>query len=205
MNRTTISADIVSSTNLKKTQESKLEEKLNELLVILQFIAHFLADFCLQSQKWCDRKESKVISAVHLYHCLRVFILSYPFSFKFVFWRVALIISVSHLLIDSSKNYCLSRNYLKEYLFFIDQMLHIVIICCVCCRYLQNSNSTLNTENNIDKYAYILLALIIRGKSANVFIKKYIESNKIEIKKNRKNENIVTKEEEEELLFQIIN
>jgi hypothetical protein len=169
------------------------------LLIILQFIAHFVADFYFQSQKWCDRKESKIISKIHLYHCLIVFALSYLFSFDLAFWRAACIISVSHLLIDTGKSYCLSRNYLKKYLFFIDQFLHLCIIVCVCYFYLENPMQCI--ENNIDRYAYILLALIICGKPANVFIKKFLESNKIEIKKNRGgNENIVIREEEEGLL-----
>jgi hypothetical protein len=190
---------------LSKAQSNILKKQLSKvmefrLLIILQFIAHFLADFYFQSQKWCDRKESKVISKIHCYHCLIVFALSYLLSFDFAFWWVALIISVSHLLIDTGKSYCLSRNYLKKHLFFIDQILHIIVIFCMCYLYMQNS--TLNTENNIDKYAYILLMLIICGKPSNVFIKKFLESNKIEIKKNtRKNENILIIREEEEGLL----
>jgi hypothetical protein len=170
-----------------------------KLLIILQLVAHVLADFYFQSQKWCNKKESKIISGIQWYHALIVFALSYMLSFNIAFWWAALGIAVSHLLIDILKSYLISINYRKKYLFFMDQFLHVSVILCI--SYLYGITSILNIYNHINEYAYILLALLICGKPANVFIKKFLESNRIEIKKNTgKNGNIVIREEEEGLL-----
>lgn len=96
-------------------------------LIILQFIAHLLADFTLQPQRWCNKKEKKIFTSYHIYHILIVFSTSYILSFDVGFWKAALLLTFLHFLIDVLKSWIILRARIK-YIFFIDQLLHLITI-----------------------------------------------------------------------------
>lgn len=97
------------------------------LWLIKLILSHLITDFILQPIKWINKRKEKHFAAVHLYmHGTLTAILAWIFI-GWQYWGVAIIILVSHILIDGWKS------YQKENLFYFitDQVLHFtVIICC---------------------------------------------------------------------------
>jgi hypothetical protein len=143
-------------------------------LFILQGAAHLLADFTFQPQKWCDKKEGKMLSKEHFYHVLPVFVFSWLLSLQVSFWWAALLIAASHLLIDVLKSCLYKRNIGRKYLFFADQTVHIIAIGVVVYLFSQKTNIAFPIEITTN-VAFGLFALIFCTKPANIFIKKFME------------------------------
>ncbi|GHV23328.1 hypothetical protein FACS189428_6680 [Clostridia bacterium] len=155
-------------------------------LLILQFTAHLLADFNFQSQEWCDEKNNAVISKAHLYHILIVFVCSWALSLMVSFWWAALLISLSHFVIDIVKSYLFKKEIRKNYLFFMDQALHIVIITGIVYLFSNTQSGYFPFSVSIN-VAFIFFALIACTKPSNIFIKKYMEASGIISKKKENN------------------
>jgi len=97
-------------------------------LLILQLLAHLVSDFYLQTEKSCKSKADNAFKSRHLYiHALITFALSWLFSLSVGFWWAALLIAALHLIIDGLKSVC--KNLKGA--FFIDQLLHLVVIVAV--------------------------------------------------------------------------
>ena len=97
-------------------------------LIILQLLAHLVSDFYLQTEKSCSSKADNAYKSVHLYiHASITFACTWLFSMHLGFWWAALLIAVLHLLIDGLKS------VFKEVkgAFFIDQLLHCIVIAAV--------------------------------------------------------------------------
>src|SRR5690606_34449068 len=98
-----------------------------ELLLRL-LIAHLIGDFILQSDKWVKEKETKKLASGKLYlHVLIHGLLSLILMWDLSLWYIAVIISISHLIIDAG-NIIIQKEKNKRLLFFIDQFLHLVVI-----------------------------------------------------------------------------
>jgi hypothetical protein len=147
-------------------------------LLILQLTAHLLADFILQPQRWCNLKEKKGISKIHFYHAGIVFICSWILSFSFSFWWAALLIALSHFIIDQMKSCLFQRKFWKNKLFFIDQAFHLAVIIGIVYLYLTNQQADFHPLFSI-KIIFIAFALIACTKPANIFIRKFMEANSI--------------------------
>ena len=145
-------------------------------LLFAQFAAHLLADFNFQSQKWCDTKDGKVISIVHFFHFLIVFVCSWIFSLSWTFGWAALAIAAFHFVFDVVKSYLLKKGINKNLLFFIDQILHFGSIFLVV--YLFSKDRIVDFPFET-KPMYFLFALLACAKPSNIFIKKYMEGNRI--------------------------
>ncbi|MDR2085714.1 MAG: DUF3307 domain-containing protein [Dysgonamonadaceae bacterium] len=160
-------------------------------LLILQFTAHTLADFNFQPQTWCDVKNSKKISKVYFYHIAVVFVCSWVLSFSVSFWWAALLIAAFHFLLDVTKSYLFRKGIAENYLFFIDQILHLLIITGVV--YLFSKKALIQYPPFISiNPVFILFAVIASSKPSNIFIKKYMEANNIVIaKKEKDNEQLL--------------
>lgn len=92
--------------------------------LIRLLIAHIVADFVLQTTKMVENK--KWFSIQMGLHILIVFLLTWIFSSSY---KIAIIIAISHWLIDSTKLTIQNKNYLSKFLLFVlDQILHILII-----------------------------------------------------------------------------
>ncbi|MDR0798719.1 MAG: DUF3307 domain-containing protein [Dysgonamonadaceae bacterium] len=165
-----------------------------ESLLILQIIAHFLADFTFQPQRWCDRKEMKLISKQHFYHAAVVFVSSWLLALNFGFWLPALIIAVTHFGLDVLKSFLAKKNFLTKYWFFIDQALHLAIIVLIV-NLFYDDNSRYAIFDWTFHYAtnklILILALILCTSPANVFIKKIMAAYAIFHIKDRKNVSLV--------------
>lgn len=138
-------------------------------LLILQFIAHLLSDFTLQPQRWCNKKEKTIVSRYHFYHILIVFATSYILSFDSGFWMAAILLTVIHFFIDVFKSWIILRVGIK-YIFFIDQLLHLLTIAGVVFLY----NSVFGIDFLFDfktKTLAVIAGFLLCAKPANIIIK----------------------------------
>lgn len=91
-------------------------------------LAHLLGDFILQPNSWVADKEKKKGRSIYLYlHVLIHIALTMLFLWDFNLWWVALIVGVSHLLIDVTK-LSFQTAKTKRIWFFIDQIAHTLVI-----------------------------------------------------------------------------
>lgn len=100
------------------------------IILIAKFlIAHILGDFVLQPNRWVeDKKKNKHKSKFLYLHGLVHFItLLVLFQFNWSYLPFFIIIVISHLVIDLIK-INLEGKINTRYLFFTDQILHIIII-----------------------------------------------------------------------------
>ncbi|NLP56840.1 DUF3307 domain-containing protein [Lutibacter sp. B1] len=95
-------------------------------------LAHIVGDFLLQPDSWIKDKEEKKIKSHYLYWHLLVHFLALLVVLQFNFKYIAgvLVIVLSHFCIDVVKLY-LNNKFFKTALFFIDQLLHFLVITAV--------------------------------------------------------------------------
>lgn len=99
------------------------------MILLLQLIlAHFIGDFLLQPNSWVEEKEKQKAKSLKLYlhiliHGLLVLIILWDFKY----WLLALLLMISHGIIDLLKLYAQNKNNKSKW-FLIDQGLHIISI-----------------------------------------------------------------------------
>ncbi|NNE78148.1 MAG: DUF3307 domain-containing protein [Pricia sp.] len=99
------------------------------LLFTKLLLAHLIADFLLQPKRWVIQKEVRKIKSSFLYvHILLHFLVTMLLLWDLDYWEIVLIITVSHYFIDLAKLYATPLFRLKSIPFFIDQILHIVVL-----------------------------------------------------------------------------
>jgi hypothetical protein len=101
------------------------------MLLFLKFmLAHILGDFVFQPEKWVKDKEEKKVKSVRLYLHISVhavlLLLILQFNLK-EYWLGFILIIVSHYLFDLLKIYVQNKKT-KRIWFFIDQVLHLLIL-----------------------------------------------------------------------------
>ena len=101
------------------------------MLLFLKFmLAHILGDFVFQPEKWVKDKEEKKVKSVRLYLHISVhavlLLLILKFNLK-EYWLGFILIIVSHYLFDLLKIYVQNKKT-KRIWFFIDQVLHLLIL-----------------------------------------------------------------------------
>jgi hypothetical protein len=87
-------------------------------------LAHLLTDFVLQPSSWVESRTRKHFQSVHLYLHGLVTGLVALLLIGFSYWIVALVILITHILIDGWKSY----QPIQTKYFLIDQALHIAVI-----------------------------------------------------------------------------
>jgi len=91
-------------------------------------LAHLLGDFIFQPNKWVAHKIENKYKSKYLYiHCLLHGLLAWIFVFKGNFWPYALVIIITHYFIDLIKLTFQTDTNQKAW-FFIDQMLHLIVL-----------------------------------------------------------------------------
>jgi len=101
------------------------------------FLAHLIGDFLLQPNKWVLHKEENKAASKYLYfHVLIHLVVTMLLLWDLSYWKIALLIFVSHYVIDLVKLYVTPLFDNKSIPFFIDQALHILVI--YCCAYFNN-------------------------------------------------------------------
>jgi hypothetical protein len=109
----------------------------------------------------------------HFLHAAVVSLSAYVFSFDWYFGISALIIGVSHLLIDALKSYFIKRREDKKpFLFFVDQLLHVFVLILISWIYHNNYAPNYFFDLNLNtKIIAVLAAFLFCAKPANIFIK----------------------------------
>ena len=98
------------------------------MLFIKLILAHLLGDFIFQPNSWVVDKERKKAGSIYLYlHTLLHFALIMILFWNLNLWWIAAIVAVTHFLIDLAKLQYQKPNTKKNW-FFIDQLLHILVI-----------------------------------------------------------------------------
>jgi len=92
-------------------------------------LAHLIGDFVLQPTRWLIHKEANKIRSGYLYahitlHIALILILLWDLQY----WKIAVVIGVSHYLIDLAKLYTNSLFRNKFVPFLVDQLLHLVVL-----------------------------------------------------------------------------
>ncbi|WP_100614835.1 DUF3307 domain-containing protein [Confluentibacter citreus] len=128
------------------------------MILIKLLLAHFIGDFFLQPQKWVAEKEQKKLKSPKLYvhiciHVLVTLLILWDISL----WSIVLIIGVSHFIIDATK-LIIQKESTKRLWFFIDQLLHIIVI--IIC-YFSFSENTLHIENIITENNLLLAVCLV--------------------------------------------
>jgi hypothetical protein len=120
------------------------------ILFIKLFLAHLIGDFILQPTKWVNDKEVKKVKSKYLYfHVFLHFLLTMLLLWDLNYLNIALIILVSHYIIDVLKLYVTPSFKNKSIPFFIDQILHVLILY-ACAYYGDVFNHTWSLIQNID-------------------------------------------------------
>lgn len=151
---------------------------MNFWLLLSLLMAHVIADFYLQNDKYCKRKEELKFKSPFLYiHSGVILLLSWAFVPFADFWLFALIIGGTHLLIDATKTY--TRSGLRS--FSIDQLAHIFVLCLVSCWYMPTSSLPIQGIDFLDALSapLFVLAVLCCLKPTNIFIKLILDNYKI--------------------------
>jgi len=101
------------------------------------FLAHLIGDFLSQPNRWVIHKEANKVTSKYLYfHILIHFAVTMILLWDWKFLNIAVFITISHYFIDLGKLYSnvLFKN--KAIPFFIDQLLHIIVL--YACAYYGN-------------------------------------------------------------------
>ncbi|MFL9832777.1 DUF3307 domain-containing protein [Chryseobacterium terrae] len=98
------------------------------MIFIQLILAHLLGDFILQPNSWVADKENRKLKSQYLYyHVLIHTILTFIFLWDLKLWWVAVLVGISHFIIDACK-LSFQNIQTKKRWFFIDQALHIAVI-----------------------------------------------------------------------------
>ena len=128
------------------------------ILFIKLFLAHIIGDFLLQPKRWVIQKEAKKAASGFLYlHILIHFLLIILLLWNIEYWKIALIIALSHYVIDLLKIYATPLFKNKSIPFFIDQFLHIAVLY-ICAYYSNLMDHTITLIQQID---WALLTAIV--------------------------------------------
>ncbi|MEI7486579.1 MAG: DUF3307 domain-containing protein, partial [Chryseobacterium sp.] len=135
-------------------------------------LAHLLGDFILQPNSWVADKESKKLKSKYLYlHVLIHTVLSFVFLWDLQLWWIAVLVGVSHFIIDAAKlTFQTIKN--KKNWFFIDQILHILVIAGVSFYFNEFNFEFLKDENTLK----IIMAALFLTIPASIFIKILLSS-----------------------------
>ncbi len=122
-------------------------------------IAHLLTDFVLQPGKWIKDRQDRHFASSRLYlHGLITALVALIFI-GWSYWMIALIILVTHTLIDGWKSY---RPQKVSY-FLIDQLLHLGVI--IACWYTLFGNMDVLRKNwlrlDANPHSWVLLAALV--------------------------------------------
>jgi len=150
------------------------------IIFIKLILAHLIGDFVLQPVKWVIHKESNKVKSKYLYlHILTHFLCYTILLWDPSLWKIILIVSFSHLIIDLLKLYTDSFFKNKSIPFFIDQTLHVLVIYC-CAYYADLYEHTITLYTNLDWS--LITAIVFVTYPSSIIMAKVLEgmSNQIE-------------------------
>ncbi|RNA62398.1 DUF3307 domain-containing protein [Chryseobacterium nematophagum] len=135
-------------------------------------LAHLLGDFILQPNSWVSQKEKNKLRSQYLYfHVLIHTALSFIFLWKLELWWISFFVGITHFIIDASK-LTFQNIKTKRKWFFIDQLLHIVVIAGISYYYKEFDFSFLNNRDFIK----MLVAIVFLTIPTSIIIKLLLSS-----------------------------
>jgi hypothetical protein len=142
------------------------------MIFIKLILAHLLGDFILQPDSWVADKESKKLKSIYLYiHILIHTVLNFAFLWDLQLWWVAILVGVSHFIIDAAKlSFQTHKN--KKNWFFIDQILHVLVIAGVSFYFNEFNFEFLQNQELLK----IVMAALFLTAPASIFIKILLSS-----------------------------
>lgn len=151
--------------------------------LLLQFLAHVLADYFLQTQKMAIEKNTIGFKSRLLpIHVLIVFVCSWVLSFQIEFFVGAGIIAIIHYIIDGFKAKANHHPKLWKYAFFIDQILHIIVLVSMSLIYEAHHGFEPLFELPVSaSLVAIVTAYLLCLKPANIVIKEVFRSSQIDV------------------------
>ncbi|UKB86147.1 DUF3307 domain-containing protein [Chryseobacterium sp. MEBOG06] len=142
------------------------------MIFIKLILAHLLGDFILQPNSWVADKENYKLKSRFLYfHILIHTGLSFIFLWDIQLWWVAVLVGITHFIIDAAK-LSFQNVKTKKSWFFIDQFLHIMVIAGVSFYFGEFTCSFLHNQ----EFLKILMAALFLTTPASVFIKILLSS-----------------------------
>ncbi|MDA3943794.1 MAG: DUF3307 domain-containing protein [Bacteroidetes bacterium] len=131
------------------------------IILIKLLLAHFIGDFLLQSKSWVEEKEvKKALSPKFYLHVLIHGILILLILWEFEYWLLALLLMVSHGIIDTIKLYAQKEND-KTAWFFIDQVFHIISILILWVLFIKPDLNLMAWYENTNSWIYSVALLFI--------------------------------------------
>jgi len=135
-------------------------------------LAHLLGDFILQPNSWVADKERRKLKSPYLYlHVLIHTVLSFVFLWNTALWWVSLLVGITHFIIDASKLIFQTVKNKKRW-FFIDQLLHILVIAGISFYFKEFSFDFLQNQ----QFLKVLMAALFLTTPASIFIKILLSS-----------------------------
>ncbi|MDR6486673.1 hypothetical protein J2799_001158 [Chryseobacterium vietnamense] len=135
-------------------------------------MAHLLGDFILQPNSWVADKENYKLKSKFLYiHVLIHTVLSLIFLWDLQLWWVAVLVGITHFIIDAAKLIFQNVKTKKRW-FFIDQLLHILVIAGVSFYFREFSFGFLQNQ----EFLKIIMAALFLTTPASIFIKILLSS-----------------------------
>ncbi|WP_175622651.1 DUF3307 domain-containing protein [Chryseobacterium schmidteae] len=142
------------------------------MIFIQLILAHLFGDFILQPNSWVADKENRKLKSSYLYfHVLIHTVLSFIFLWDLKLWWVAVLVGISHFIIDACK-LIFQKIQTKKRWFFIDQTLHVAVV---------GGASLYFGEFNFDflkdqDFLKILMGALFLTTPASIFIKLLLSS-----------------------------
>jgi hypothetical protein len=132
-------------------------------------LAHLITDFILQPKSWIEDRKQKHFSSGKLYLHSFITALGAWVLIGWQYWIIALVIFITHLLIDGWKSY--QKESIKYFL--IDQAIHIAVI--ILCWYFtflnwQNITFALHQININKKFWSLSIAFIFLTMPVSILI-----------------------------------
>lgn len=158
--------------------------------LLLQIIAHLLTDYTFQTDQRAKEKNKHGFRSRFLkWHALLAFFFSWMLSFQLEFVAGAFIIAAGHYLIDGFKIYLNRNKYIGKYAYFIDQVLHILLIVLV----VQLFSYFVRIQPEFGffipiKYVAVTGAFLFCTKPSNILIKEILHVFDIHVKKDGKSD-----------------
>jgi len=142
------------------------------MIFIQLILAHLLGDFILQPNSWVADKENRKLKSPYLYiHVLIHTVLSLIFMWDLKLWWVAILVGVSHFIIDACK-LSFQNNQTKKRWFFIDQALHVAVIAAVSLCFNEFNFEFLKNQ----EFLKIVMGALFLMSPASIFIKILLSS-----------------------------
>ncbi|MFC0425946.1 DUF3307 domain-containing protein [Chryseobacterium scophthalmum] len=142
------------------------------MIFIQLILAHLLGDFILQPNSWVADKENRKLKSSYLYiHVLIHAILSFIFLWDLKLWWIAVLVGISHFIIDACK-LSFQKIQTKKRWFFIDQALHVAVIGGISLYFSEFNFEFLKDQD----FLKMIMAALFLTSPASIFIKLLLSS-----------------------------